>query len=46
MTHGFVIATKPLTDEAWVPFSTGHLIVFRDGKAIFSETSLREAGGD
>jgi len=36
MKHGVVVATCPLTSEAWVPFSPGHLMVFKDGKTIFS----------
>ena len=38
-TQGFIVATRPLTDEAWVPFSPGHLIVFKGGRIVFSETS-------
>ncbi|MEW6035511.1 MAG: class II glutamine amidotransferase [Candidatus Micrarchaeota archaeon] len=34
--HGFVVATCPLTNEPWIPFSKGHLVVFRDGKVVFS----------
>lgn len=29
---GYVIATKPLTDEEWVKFAPGQLIVFRNGE--------------
>ncbi len=28
---GFVVATRPLTDEAWEPFKPGELMVFADG---------------
>lgn len=31
---GYVIATKPLTDEDWVKFSGGQLIVFRNGEIV------------
>jgi glutamine amidotransferase len=37
MKHGFVVATRPLTAEPWVPLSAGHLMVFKDGKIVFSE---------
>lgn len=34
---GFIIATKPLTDEKnWEAFIKGELIVFKDGKRIYS----------
>ena len=31
---GYVIATKPLTDEDWVRFTGGQLIVFRKGEIV------------
>ena len=30
--RGDVIATKPLTDEKWIPFVKGTLVVFNDGE--------------
>ncbi|RLG09391.1 hypothetical protein DRN73_09960, partial [Candidatus Pacearchaeota archaeon] len=33
---GFIVATKGLTDEDWKPFEFGELLVFKDGKAIYS----------
>ncbi len=33
---GYVIATKRLTDEQWQNFKFGELIVFKDGKMIYS----------
>lgn len=32
---GYVIATKPLTDEEWKPFPQGTLLVFKDGDLIY-----------
>ncbi len=37
---GSIIATRPLTDEAWIPFPPGHLIVFQGGKAVFTDTAM------
>jgi glutamine amidotransferase len=35
--HGYVIATKPLTDgEKWTKFDRGELIVFKGGKPIYA----------
>jgi glutamine amidotransferase len=34
--QGYVIATRPLTDEHWETFSRGELIVFKAGKIIYS----------
>jgi len=31
---GFIVATEPLNDETWQPFSGGNLIVFKDGKIV------------
>ena len=33
---GFIIATKPLTNESWEKFNKSELIVFKDGKMIYS----------
>ena len=33
---GFIIATRRLTDEPWMPFKAGELIVFKDGKMVYS----------
>lgn len=35
---GFIIATRRLTDERWENFSSGELIVFRNGEIIFSSS--------
>ena len=35
---GFIIATRPLTNERWESFHAGELIVFRDGNIIFSSS--------
>jgi len=37
---GFIVATRPLTDEAWMPVPPGQLLVFMDGKAVFSDTKM------
>ena len=34
-TRGYIIATKPLTDEKWVKFKNGEMIVVRDGEIVF-----------
>ncbi|MBF0121284.1 MAG: class II glutamine amidotransferase [Desulfobacterales bacterium] len=34
--RGFIVATKPLTDENWKNFESGELIVFKDGEIIYS----------
>lgn len=34
---GYIIATKKLTNEAWTEFKFGELIVFKDGKMIYSK---------
>jgi predicted glutamine amidotransferase len=38
-THGFIIATRPLTREPWIPLPPG-LIAFSNGKAVYSDTSM------
>jgi glutamine amidotransferase len=35
-TKGFVVATRPLTNEAWTSFHPGELIIFEDGEMKFS----------
>ena len=37
--EGFVIATSPLTDENWINFRGGELIVFKNGKKKYSSLS-------
>lgn len=37
---GFVIATKPLTNEQWVSFPRGELAVFHNGEIIYSSTGM------
>ena len=34
---GFIIATNKLTNEGWEQFNKGELIVFKDGKMIYSK---------
>ncbi len=33
--RGFIVATRPLTDESWVQFSPGELAVLRSGKILY-----------
>ncbi len=33
---GYIVATKPLTDENWESFKPGELIVFKDGSMVYS----------
>jgi len=33
---GYIIATRKLTDEVWQDFKPGELVVFKDGKMIYS----------
>lgn len=45
---GFIVATKPLTNESWEKLIPGELIVFKDGRMIYSnfrnvEKSLHSA---
>jgi len=35
---GYIIATRKLTDEPWEKFKFGELIVFKDGKMIYSNS--------
>jgi len=35
---GYIIATRRLTDEPWQQFRRGELIVFKDGKMIYSNS--------
>ena len=39
---GVVVATKPLTDENWVPFVRGRLMVWKDGVQVFPEVSAEQ----
>lgn len=32
---GFIIATSPLTNEQWIDFNPGSLMIFKDGKIVF-----------
>ncbi|RMB00050.1 class II glutamine amidotransferase [Hydrogenothermus marinus] len=36
---GFIIATRPLTNERWENFHAGELIVFRNGNIVFSSSN-------
>lgn len=33
---GYIVATNPLTNEKWIKFKKGELIVFKNGKMIYS----------
>jgi len=33
---GYIIATKPLTNESWQTFEKGELLIFKDGKIVYS----------
>lgn len=35
--RGFVIATRPLTDEHWTELRPGSLLVIREGKAVYGD---------
>lgn len=45
-TYGFIVATRPLTDEAWIPFPRGRMLVFRDGKTVYSDTKMPKSVRD
>lgn len=36
--EGYIIATRPLSDENWVPFDGGELIVLKEGQMVFSSS--------
>lgn len=36
---GVIVATRPLTDEGWVEFAPGELLVFKDGTQVFPNAS-------
>ena len=38
---GYVIVTRALTDDAWVEFSPGELIVFKDGEIIYPSSRTK-----
>lgn len=40
--RGYIIATRELTDEKWVRFSPSELIVFKDGRIVYSNRSRNE----
>ena len=40
--EGFIIATNPLTNENWVSFEDGELIVFKNGEMIYSNKRLTD----
>lgn len=40
-SSGYIIVTKELTDEDWIEFEPGELIVFRDGKIIHPTTRVK-----
>ncbi len=35
--YGYIVATKPLTDEDWIGFKSGELKVFKSGELIYSQ---------
>ena len=35
--RGYVIATRPLTDEPWTDFEPGSLMVFKDGELVYPD---------
>ena len=37
--RGYLVASEPLSDENWISFKTGQLLVFFEGKAIFMSES-------
>ena len=39
---GYIIVTRELTDEDWLDFETGELIVFKDGEIVFSHNRARK----
>lgn len=39
---GFVIASKPLTNEKWEDLNVGELIVFKDGDIVFSSNRIQK----
>ncbi|ADC69217.1 glutamine amidotransferase class-II [Methanocaldococcus sp. FS406-22] len=40
--EGFIIATNPLTNENWMSFENGELIVFKNGEMIYSNKRLTD----
>ena len=40
--EGYVIASHPLTEENWTRFGAGEMIVFKDGKKIYSSSEREE----
>jgi glutamine amidotransferase len=38
--RGYIVASKPLSDENWVGFSPGQLLVFSEGNLIFKSESI------
>ncbi|MHA1638350.1 MAG: class II glutamine amidotransferase, partial [Candidatus Thorarchaeota archaeon] len=37
---GYIIVTRALTDDAWVEFNPGELIVFKDGEIVFPPSRI------
>ena len=33
--EGYIVATRPLTNEEWQPLEFGEMVVFKDGKMVF-----------
>ena len=44
--RGYVIATRPLTDEGWLRFAPGELVVFRDGVIVYRSSMPELSGGE
>ena len=38
---GYVIVTRALTDDAWVEFNPGELIVFKDGEIVYPSSRIK-----
>ncbi|MHA1577962.1 MAG: class II glutamine amidotransferase [Candidatus Thorarchaeota archaeon] len=38
---GYVIVTRALTDDAWVEFEPGELIVFKDGEIVYPPSRIK-----
>lgn len=43
---GYVVATKPLTDEEWLSFAPGELVVFRGGMIVYRSSMPELSSGE
>ncbi|HHV95249.1 MAG TPA: winged helix-turn-helix transcriptional regulator [Clostridiaceae bacterium] len=39
---GYIVATRPLTNENWIGFARGQFVVFKDGKIIYNKYPIGE----